>query len=233
MLDVGAQIVDVGAESTRPGATPLNGAEEWSRLEPVLERLAAKLEALPLRPLISVDTYHADVARRSLAAGADIINDIGGLTSPAMIDLAAGCTADFVAMHSVTVPADRGRTLPTNADPIDQVRRWLDSRLAEWEAAGIALERVIFDPGIGFGKNPLQSLELLRNTRQFRSSGLRCLVGHSRKSFMQSVDANDAVNKDLFTLGASLNLCAQGVDIIRIHDVPAHVAAYRGWAHLL
>jgi 2-amino-4-hydroxy-6-hydroxymethyldihydropteridine diphosphokinase / dihydropteroate synthase len=233
MLAAGAQILDIGAESTRPGATPLTSAQEWSRLEPVVDGLVQKLTAMPLRPLVSVDTYHPDVARRAIDAGADIVNDVGGLTAPDMIELAASANADWVAMHSLTVPADRGVTLPTDRDPIEQVLAWLDERLEAWSKAGVALEHVIFDPGIGFGKNPLQSLELLRGMKRFHSTGLRCLVGHSRKSFMRGFTDGNAADRDLFTIGASLNLCAQGVDIIRVHDVPAHVTAYRGWAHLL
>src|SRR5690606_29907772 len=145
----------------------------------------------------------------------------------------AGSSTDWVAMHSLTVPADRDVTLPTGTSPVDQVLSWLDRRCEEWSAAGIAPERVIFDPGVGFGKNPLQSLELLRNASRFQSTGLRCLIGHSRKSFMRGVTAQVPRARDLFTIGASLNLSAQGVDMIRVHDVAAHVQAYRGWSHLL
>lgn len=233
MMASGVQILDVGAESTRPGAAPLPAAQEWARLEPLLGRLVDKLRPMPLRPLISVDTYHADVARRAIESGVDIINDVGGLTDRAMLQLAATSDADWVAMHSLTVPADRNVTLPTDSSPVDQVAAWLEHRLAAWSRAGISLERVLFDPGIGFGKNPLQSLELLRNVSRFQSFGLRCLVGHSRKSFMRGFTAANTFERDLFTIGASLNLCAQGVDVIRVHDVPAHVKAYRGWAHLL
>jgi 2-amino-4-hydroxy-6-hydroxymethyldihydropteridine diphosphokinase/dihydropteroate synthase len=233
MLDAGAQILDLGAESTRPGAEPLTADDEWARLEPILERLVDKLAAAPLPPRISVDTYHADVARRALASGAHIVNDVGGLTSPEMQELAGSCDAEFVAMHSLTVPADRNVTLPPDKNPVDEVLRWLDARRREWDAAGIAASRILFDPGIGFGKNPLQSLELLRNVRRFHGSGFRCLIGHSRKSFMAGFTKRTIADRDLFTIGASLNLCAQGVDVIRVHDVPAHVAAYRGWVQLL
>ena len=233
MLEAGAQLLDVGAESTRPGAAPLPAEDEWARLEPILTRLVEKLGAFPLPPRVSVDTYHAEVARRALAAGAQIVNDVGGLTSPEMVELAADTDAEFVAMHSLTVPADRNVTLPADRDPVDEVLRWLDARRREWEGAGIAARRVLFDPGIGFGKNPLQSLELLRNVRRFHGSGFRCLIGHSRKSFMAGFTKRSMADRDLFTIGASLNLCAQGVDVIRVHDVAAHVSAYRGFAHLL
>jgi dihydropteroate synthase len=197
-----------------------------------LTRLVAKHAGARLKPLVSVDTYHADTARRALAAGADMINDVSGLTQPAMIELAATNRNDWVAMHHVSVPADAKRLLPVDQDPGEAVERWLAERVRDWERAGLDLERIVFDPGIGFGKNPLQSLKLLRHLRRYERYGLRCLVGHSRKSFMQAFAGADKTERDLFTLGASLALCAQGVEILRVHNVPAHVAAYRGWAHL-
>jgi dihydropteroate synthase len=149
-----------------------------------------------------------------------------------MIGIAADSGAEFVAMHNLGVPADHAKVLPVDRDPGDEVERWLATRMVEWQRAGIDLERIVFDPGIGFGKNPLQSLRLLRDLRRFDAYGLRMLVGHSRKSFMHQVAPADRAARDLFTIGASLKLCAQGVDIVRVHDVAGHVAAYRGWAHL-
>jgi len=102
--------------------------------------------------------------------------------------------------------------------------------LEEWQRAGLDLGRIVFDPGIGFGKNPLQSLRLLRDVARFERYGLRCLVGHSRKSFMQKI-AGEGTDRDLFTIGVSLSLCAQSVEILRVHDIAAHAAAYRGWSH--
>jgi dihydropteroate synthase len=185
-----------------------------------------------LRPRFSIDTYHVATARRALALGADIINDVGGLTTGDMIELAATSEAEFVAMHNLGLPADKSRTLPTDRDPTVAVEEWLEKRRNEWGRAGVDLTRVVFDPGIGFGKNALQSLELLRNIELFQRFGLRLLVGHSRKSFMHGVAAADRLDRDLFTIGASLRLCRASVDILRVHNVAAHVAAYRGWAHL-
>jgi 2-amino-4-hydroxy-6-hydroxymethyldihydropteridine diphosphokinase / dihydropteroate synthase len=228
----GAELIDLGAESTRPGATPLTPDQEWARLEPVIGALVDRYRSVVLRPRLSVDTYHADTARRALALGADIVNDVSGLTAPAMVELAATSGADFIAMHNLGVPADKARVLPAGQDPTATVERWLDGKLREWERAGIDLARVVFDPGIGFGKNALQSLRLLRDVERFQRFGLRLLVGHSRKSFMHQVAAPDRLDRDLFTVGASLQLCAAGVDILRVHNVDAHVAAFRGWAHL-
>lgn len=232
MLAGGVHILDIGAESTRPGATPLTADAEWQRLQPVLAHLQDKLQDLSLRPLVSIDTYHAAVADRALAWGADIINDVGGLSSPDMLTLAAGSDKDWVAMHSVTVPAASDATLAPDCNPVTELDVWLQRRLEVWDKAGIGRRRIIFDPGIGFGKNSLQSLQLLRNAGQFRRHGLRVLVGHSRKSYMRRFGHLQQLDKDMITVGASLALCAQNIDIIRVHNIPAHTAAYRGWVHL-
>jgi 2-amino-4-hydroxy-6-hydroxymethyldihydropteridine diphosphokinase/dihydropteroate synthase len=231
LVAAGASYVDVGAESTRPGATPLDADEEWTRLEPVLGPLIDKYSKLPLRPRFSVDTYHPATASRALALGVDAINDVGGLTSPEMLELADQSGRDWVAMHNLGLPADRTRTLPTDRDPVSEIERWLEQRLEQWQRAGLDLGRIVFDPGIGFGKNPLQSLRVLRGIERFERYALRILVGHSRKSFMHGL-TSDAADRDLFTVGASLKLCARSVEILRVHDVAAHAAAYRGWAHL-
>ncbi len=232
LVGAGAAIVDLGAESTRPGATPLTADEEWARLEPALARLVERYRGDVLRPRFSIDTYHVTTARRAIALGADVVNDVGGLVDPAMLELAATSGAEFVAMHNLGVPADKKRILPVAEDPTDLVERWLEERMTQWQRAGLDVGRIVFDPGIGFGKNALQSLRLLRNVQRFYRFGLRVLVGHSRKSFMHHVAAADRADRDLFTIGASLELCAAGVDILRVHDVAAHTAAYRGWSHV-
>ena len=228
----GAELIDIGAESTRPGAAPLTADDEWRRLQPALERILVQHGGHRLRPLVSVDTYHPATARRALAAGADLINDVSGLTSQEMIELAGTSGKDFIAMHHVSVPVDRNKTLPVDRDPCELVERWLEKRLEQWTHAGLDLERIVFDPGVGFGKNPLQSLRLLRGIDRFARYGLRCLVGHSRKSFMTAFAARSNEDRDLATIGASLALATRSVEILRVHNVAAHVSAYRGWSHL-
>ena len=199
----------------------------------MLARLTEQMAGHRLRPLLSLDTRHPEVVERGLVLGVDVVNDVEGLTSPAMIDLARSSGKDWVAMHHVTVPADPRFTLPTDRDPFDGVEKWLVAQMDTWDAKGLDFGRIIFDPGIGFGKNRLQSLRLLRRVGELRRHGLRVLVGHSRKSFMRSFAGDDETAGDLVTLGASLNLCAQGVDIIRVHDVAMHAVAWRGWSHLV
>lgn len=231
MLDAGVNIVDLGAESTRPGAVPIKPEEEWQRLEPVLAPLQRQLSGDSLRPLVSVDTYHPETAQLALERNVDIINDVSGLSNPAMIELAKSSAADWVAVHSVSVPVDKDKTLVAGESAYAAVDAWLAERLEAWEKAGLDLNRVIFDPGVGFGKDALQSLELLRAAGQFRRRGVRVLVGHSRKSFFGNLTGASAAERDLATVGASLALCDQGIDILRVHNVPLHAEAYRGWSH--
>ena len=228
MIDAGVHIIDVGGESTRPGAEPISATAEWQRIEPVLKELVVRRHATPLTPLISVDTYHAATAAKALALGVDMINDVSGLTTPAMLEVAKTSSADWVAMHSVSVPADPLKQLPADCDSYRAVEHWLLEHLETWDHAGLDLNRIIFDPGIGFGKNRLQSLRILCRAGDYRQHGCRVLVGHSRKSFLEQLAGDEDTDKDLGTLSASLRLCEQGVDILRVHNVPSHTSAYRG-----
>lgn len=232
MTAAGVHAIDFGAESTRPGAVPLTAKEELERLAPVLDAAIDKFSGRLIRPAISVDTYHVETARFVIEHGADVVNDVGGLTDPAMIELAATSAAVWIAMHQVSIPADPKRTLDTDRSAVDQVVAWLEDRLGVWSAAGLPADRVIFDPGIGFGKTPLQSLDLLRHIDKFVRADVRLLVGHSRKSFMRSVAGDDMRARDMVTIGASMDLGARGVDMLRVHNVPDHLNAYRGWAHM-
>ena len=146
-----------------------------------------------------------------------------------MIKLAKESSADWVAMHQLTLPVNPSITISNDSRPEKLLQSWLEDQLESWQSEGLDLNRIIFDPGIGFGKNHLQSLEILRHAGEFRDYGLRTLIGHSRKSFIKSFSIYN--DRDLLTVGASLSLCEQGVDIIRVHDVPSHTAAYLGWAH--
>lgn len=232
LANAGAQFLDIGAESTRPGATPVDADVEWARLEKILEPLIDKYSNEMLRPRISVDTYHPSVAVRALALGVDVINDVGGLMNNEMIELAASYNAEFVAMHNVSLPASPEFAINPGDDPLYIIEKWLTDRLEVWDKSGIDTNRIIFDPGVGFGKNALQSLEVMQRMGQFRRHGIRMLVGHSRKSFMHGFAEKQGQVTDLATVGASMHLAAQGVDILRVHDVSSHAAAWIGWAHL-
>lgn len=217
MVASGVQAIDIGAESTRPGAAPVSVDEEWRRLEPTLE----KVRALPshFKPYISLDTRHAEVAARALNYGVDCINDVGGLSDPAMLTLLRESSCDYVLMHSLTVPADPHITLPSNCDPVNELKNWLSEKLELVRSRGIDLNRIIFDPGIGFGKTAAQSLAILERMNEFTDFPVRLLVGHSRKSFMKALGVED---RDSATLEISRQLARRGVNILRVHDFQLH-----------
>jgi 2-amino-4-hydroxy-6-hydroxymethyldihydropteridine diphosphokinase/dihydropteroate synthase len=232
MIAENVQIIDVGAESTRPNAAAIGPAEEWRRLRPVLQLIDQRLDGRTMRPMVSVDSRHALTLEKALAAGVQMINDVSGLRDPAIRELAIESGCQVVAMHSMSIPVDPGVLLPTDDSAVNQLQAWLGSNLNQWVDSGLDPNRIIFDPGIGFGKNPLQSLQLLQNCAALKENGIRLLVGHSRKSFMSSFTDRSFADRDLETLGMSLALCQQGVEIIRVHDPVMHVRAYRGWSHV-
>lgn len=226
------QIIDVGAESTRPNAEKIDASLEWRRLEPVLKLLNDKINGFEIKPAISLDSRNPEVLEKALGYGVTIINDVSGLSDKSILDLVKqnGCHA--VAMHSMSIPADTKQLLPVNRSATTQVNEWLEQKIDQWNDAGLDLNKIIFDPGIGFGKSSLQSLELLQNCFALQDNGLRLLMGHSRKTFMNSFAGDSFKDRDMETLGISLALCAQGVDIIRVHDPVMHVRAYRAWSHI-
>ena len=228
----GVQILDIGAESTRPGALPLTTGEEWQRLEPMLAHIKQRYRGQYFRPRLSIDTYRATTAEKALAHGADIINDVSGLADPAMLTVLKGSTCDYVLMHSLSIPADRAQVLEAGRDPIKLVRDWALEKLALLDRHGIALSRVMFDPGIGFGKTPQQSLTLLQRYQELQDLPVRLLIGHSRKSFMQLWTAASAAQRDDASIGVSLELCRRGVDVLRVHTPERHIAAWLAAAHI-
>ncbi len=230
MESQGASILDIGGESTRPGADRIGPSDEWQRIGPFIENIADLQQGKFVRPGISVDTRHPETAAKAIEHGVDFINDVSGLSDPAMIELAAENNCQWIAMHSVSVPADPNQLV--QGDPVQEVCDWLESQLCRWSKSGIKTDNIIFDPGVGFGKDPLQSLKLLQAVTRFRQYGVRLLIGHSRKSFMKTFVSGDVHERDQTTIGASLQLCQQGVDIIRVHNIADHISAYRGWSHL-
>ena len=230
MLAAGVHLIDVGGESTRPGAAALRSDREWARVAPILEALLEMREDDPLGPRISIDTYRPETARRALRLGVHAINDVSGLGSPRMIELAGETGVDVIAMHQLSLPVDPAVTLQRDADPGEAVAAWLTERAELWDKAGLDLNRIVVDPGIGFGKTPQQSLDLIRRAGELRRHGFRVLVGHSRKSFLKPLVGDDMNDRDRATASLSLDLCEQGIDILRVHDVPLNVDTYREWA---
>ncbi|HVY58352.1 MAG TPA: dihydropteroate synthase [Xanthobacteraceae bacterium] len=215
MAAAGCDIVDVGGESTRPGAVPVSAADELARIEPVLEELATSLN-VP----VSVDTYKAEVAARAARMGAVLVNDVWGLQKdPAMADTIAETECALVIMHN-RVARDEA------VDILADIRRFFDRSLALAEKAGIPRGRIILDPGIGFGKTSRQNLAAVAGLAALRSYGLPILVGVSRKGFLGSLTGG--TEKGFAgTLAAALAAVANGAAIVRVHDVAEHAAALK------
>ncbi|WP_210252988.1 dihydropteroate synthase [Beijerinckia sp. L45] len=210
-----AAIIDVGAESTRPGYTPVSEAEELARLEPALTALIASVDVA-----VSIDTTKAGVARVALAAGAAVVNDQWGLQrDPAMAVVVAEGEAGLVIMHNRD-------DIDAAIDIMDDMRRFFDRSLALADRAGIPHHRIILDPGIGFGKSKAQNLAALHGIAALRGYGLPVLVGVSRKSlFAALIGATDVADRLIGTLAANLAAAARGAAIFRVHDCAENRAA--------
>ncbi len=220
LIEAGADIVDVGGESTRPGADPVPAEEEIERVVPVIEALSESDVA------VSVDTRKAAVARAALAAGADILNDVSGLEDPEMRIVAAEHDIPVVVMHSIDTPVDPEADIEYD----DVVRDTIDAlteRILLAEKAGLDRSQVIVDPGIGFGKSASESFELLDRLSEFRSLGCPVLIGHSRKSMFEPIEESGAEKRLAATVAATALAVERGADIVRVHDVAENVAAVR------
>jgi dihydropteroate synthase len=218
----GADLIDVGGESTRPRASPVSAEVEWGRVEPVLRGLVGRL-AVP----ISIDTRHSEVAARAVEAGADFVNDVEGLRSETMRRVVARTGAGTVLMHMRGTPTTMQDDLEY-ADLRGEVTRWLAEQASAARAEGIAPEKIVLDPGLGFGKSPEQSLELLAHAGEFRSLGYPVLLGASRKSFLGwATDTKDPNERLEAGLVAAVIAAQQGVEIVRTHDVGATVRALK------
>ena len=212
----GAAIVDIGAESTRPGATPVPEAEEVARLEPVLGSVCAALSVA-----VSIDTYKAGVARRAAEAGAAVINDVWGLQGdPGMADTVADTGCAVIAMHN-------RRAVDPGLDMLDDVRAFFDRSLQIAAAAGIPERHVILDPGIGFGKTLRQNYALLAGLPALRAFGRPILLGLSKKRMIGEVLDVPTEGRLVGTLAANVLGLAGGARVLRVHDVAEHVAAVK------
>jgi dihydropteroate synthase len=212
----GADVIDVGGESTRPGAEPVGAEEELRRVMPVVAEVASRI-SVP----ISIDTTKAAVAQRALDAGASIVNDVSGLLfDPRMAEVCAQAQAGVICMHMQGTP----RTMqidPSYEDVVHEVADYLAERLAALQERGIARERVVIDPGIGFGKTPDHNLAILKNIPRFRALGRPVLIGHSRKRFLAKILGRKLDESSAATQGVALAAALTGADILRVHDVGA------------
>jgi dihydropteroate synthase len=216
MAAAGCDIIDVGGESTRPGAAPVTEAEELARVEAILAELAARLET----PL-SIDTYKANVAARAIDAGAVLVNDVWGLQKDsAMAGAIAAGEAAVVIMHN---RSEKDASL----DILAEIRGFFARSLELAEIAGIPRSRIIVDPGIAFGKTARQNVEVIARLGELSDFGCPIMVGLSRKMFLGSLVENGIEGQLVGTVAANLAAAMSGAAIFRVHDVAEHVAAFR------
>jgi dihydropteroate synthase len=232
--NAGVHIIDVGAESTRPNAEILTSEQEIARLRKVFEIVKHKSKEL-FRPLFSIDTYHKQTAKVAVGVGFDIVNDVSGLLL-GDIDEIFGDEKDekiMICMHSLTIPADKKVLMDEKLDVVAEMKKWINDKVKYCRDNNIKLENMIFDVGIGFGKNANQSLQLLQKIDEIkRDTNVKILIGHSRKSFMNIFSGISFKDRDIETIATSLELCNRGVDILRVHEPILHKRAILAKQHM-
>ena len=222
LIEEGADILDIGGESTRPGAAAVSEQEELDRVLPVIEGL--RDIAVP----ISIDTWKPSVMRAALAAGASMVNDINALQAPEALAAVAGSDAAVCLMHKQGSPESM-QLAPQYADVMADVMSFLKMRVTAVQAAGIARERIVVDPGFGFGKTLVHNLTLLKNMQGFADLGVPVLAGLSRKSMLGAITARDVNERMAASVAAALIAVQRGAAIVRVHDVRETVDALKIW----
>ncbi|MGA9161866.1 MAG: dihydropteroate synthase [Actinomycetota bacterium] len=222
MVEDGADILDVGGESTRPGSEPVLAEEELGRVRPVIERLVELHPGIP----VSIDTRKADVAAEALEAGATIVNDVSGGSDPKMFEVVREREAAVVLMHMQGDPKTMQEE-PRYDDVVAEVHEYLRQRIEAAELAGIDQRRIAIDPGIGFGKDHGHNLELMRRVGALRDLGRPVLVGPSRKRFIGTILDLPEDERVEGTIGAVVWMIARGAHVVRVHDVKEVVRAVR------
>ncbi|MDO9468484.1 MAG: dihydropteroate synthase [Thiobacillus sp.] len=218
----GADILDVGGESTRPGAAAVPADEEMRRVLPVIEALADR------GCVVSVDTMKPEVMRAALAAGAAMVNDVMALRAPGALDAVAASDAAVCLMHMQGAPRTMQQA-PSYADVVDEVKQFLQARVAACEAAGIDHARMVIDPGFGFGKTLAHNLALLRHLAHLAESGLPVLAGLSRKSMLGTLTGRSVDEREFAGVAAHLMAVARGAKMLRVHNVAAMRDALAIW----
>ena len=222
LIEEGAHIIDLGAESTRPGAAPVELEEELKRVLPVLEGL----RGAPVP--ISVDTTKTEVMARVIAAGASMVNDITALAAPGAVEAAASGGVAVCLMHMQGEPRSM-QDAPLYGDVVGEVRAWLQRRVERVLSAGVARQALVIDPGFGFGKTVRHNLDLLRHLSAFTELGVPVLAGLSRKSLLGKITGRDVESRAFASVAAALIAVKNGARIVRVHDVAATRDALRVW----
>jgi dihydropteroate synthase len=222
LVEEGADLLDIGGESTRPGAAPVPLEEERRRVLPVLQALAGG--KFP----VSVDTRKPELMREAIAAGADMVNDVGALAAPGALAAVAASPAAVCLMHMRGEPGTM-QANPSYRDVVREVRDYLSGRVAEAERAGIPRDRIVADPGFGFGKNLEHNLELLRSFPELGALGVALLAGLSRKAVLGKITGREVSDRVHASIAAALIAVQNGAHIVRVHDVAATRDALAVW----
>ncbi len=226
----GADVIDIGAESTRPQATPIGPEEEWRRLEKILPAVISEVRNAPRKIKTSIDSYHFETLLKAWEVGVDVINDVKGLSDERIVDFIAAKNVETILMHNVannlnchpvfTTGSSDQLVINKNIHLIPEMLTWAREKIADLEKKNVKKSQLIFDVGIGFGKDALQSIRVLKNIDEFKKLDLPIYVGHSKKSFLDAVKIDgDRAEK---TLVISKYLLKKNVDFLRVHDVEEH-----------
>ena len=232
LLKDGADIIDIGAESTRPKSTPISDEEEWKRLEKILPRIISEVKIFNKtsnrKVQTSIDSYHFQTIKKSHELEIDIINDVSGLIDDKIIDLIAEKNITTILMHNLAIAANPSLIVNKNLNITEEILRWASTKIDYLTKKGVKKSQLIFDPGIGFAKDAAQSIRILKNIDAYRVLNLPLYIGHSKKSFLDAVNCSDFsenkkdLNRAEKTLVISKYLMKKGVDFIRVHDVKEH-----------
>ena len=232
LIKTGAEIIDIGAESTRPGAETISHQKEWNRLKPILESINKNITKYNnefIQPKISVDTRNYQTAEKTIELCSPyIINDVSGGYSSNMLDCIKNSKSKLIFMHSLTIPANKLILMKKNCDIIKSLINWGIKKINYLQDHGINKDKLIFDPGIGFGKSQIQSINIIKNIKKFKKLDVEIMIGHSRKSFLKEITPNKLIKKDLETSIISSYLeNTKTTNYLRVHDVFSSIIAIK------
>lgn len=230
MLKDGADVIDIGAESTRPGAEKISSKEEWRRLEKILPAVLLEIrnfnQEFGKKVETSIDSYHFETIEKCCNLGVDIINDVSGLTDDKIINLIAKSGKKVILMHNLAIHSDPNIIINRHLNVTEEILKWAQEKISYLTSRGISKSQLIFDPGVGFAKDADQSIRILKNIIAYKFLDLPLYVGHSKKRYLDSITIDSDMNIDekmtdraQKTLLVSQYLIKNGVDFLRVHDV--------------
>jgi dihydropteroate synthase len=225
LLNDGANMIDIGAESTRPGAKIITSNEEWQRLKDILPFIIKKIKDFEQRNNknidISLDSYHPENIEKSLSLGVNIINDVSGFANDKIQQIAVKSQKKIILMHNLGVPSNPNIIIDENLDIIAELLKWANEKIKFLTQIGIKKENIIFDPGIGFGKNHQQNIAIIDRIEELKILNLPLYVGHSRKRFLNFIESEEFIGKDIDQKTNIITnyLISKNIDYVRIHDL--------------